>query len=154
MMGKARMKSRGFTLIELMVVIAIAAVMIAIAVPSFQNYAASQRVRSAAADLTMALNFARSEAVKRNGEVSVSKLATQWNEGWSVKSGATTLKEYSAPDGVAITASNTVTPTYNRDGRLGVSAVNFTVAASNGTTTSRCVKVATSGKASNTSGGC
>ena len=64
-------RSRGFTLIELMVVISIMAVLLGIGVPSFKSFIAGQRVKTAAGDFSLALVFARSEAIKRNADVTV-----------------------------------------------------------------------------------
>lgn len=58
--------SRGFTLVELMVTVAVAAILVIIAVPSFRSIIASTQLRSAADDVYSAVNSARIEAIKRN----------------------------------------------------------------------------------------
>ena len=58
--------SRGFTLIELMVTIAVAAILIAIATPSFQKMIVNNRLSTVANELADNISFARSEAIKRN----------------------------------------------------------------------------------------
>lgn len=65
------MHSRGFTLVEMLVVIAISAILIAAAVPSFQSLIASSRASSASGNLRSSLEFARSEAIRRNQNVTV-----------------------------------------------------------------------------------
>ncbi|MGH8353070.1 MAG: GspH/FimT family pseudopilin [Pseudomonas sp.] len=146
----------GFTLIELLTAIVIVAILLALAVPSFKSYQANQEVRSVAADLLSALNFARSEAVKRAANITVSPVATNWADGWAVKTGAALeLRKYAAVSGVTITSS-AGSPTYSKDGRLsGAAGISFTVTPV-GTTSvsSRCVKVAPSGKPMNRVGGC
>ncbi len=60
---------RGFTLIELMVVIAVVATLIMLVAPSFKRMIDIQRVRSVNAALVTDLQFARSEAASRNRRV-------------------------------------------------------------------------------------
>jgi len=74
----------GFTLIELMVTIAIAAILLSMAIPSFTNAIAGNRLTTAANELVTALNLARSEAVKRGHPVVVRKTGAQWENGWRV----------------------------------------------------------------------
>jgi type IV fimbrial biogenesis protein FimT len=57
---------RGFTLIELMIGIGVAAVLLVIAVPSFQNLTLSNRLTTAANDIVGAIYTARMEAIKLN----------------------------------------------------------------------------------------
>lgn len=64
------MKSvKGFTLIELMVTIAVAAILVGIAIPSFRNLIVSNRLNTLATEMVDAVSFARSESVKRNSPV-------------------------------------------------------------------------------------
>jgi type IV fimbrial biogenesis protein FimT len=63
------MKRRGLTLIELMVVIALVAIVVGLAAPSFGDMIARQRVRSYADALVTDIAFARSEAVSRRAPV-------------------------------------------------------------------------------------
>lgn len=65
------MRRRGFTMIELMVTIAVAAVLVALAAPTFRTYTAKKKVEGALAELATDLQFARSEAVSRNTPVRV-----------------------------------------------------------------------------------
>ena len=57
---------RGFSLIELMVGVAILAVLLALAAPSFAEWMLNTRVRSTAESLQTGLQMARAEAVRRN----------------------------------------------------------------------------------------
>jgi len=74
----------GFTLIELMVTIAIASIVATIGIPSFNSTITSSRLTTRTNDFVAALHFARSEAVKRNQNVVVNKTGAQWQDGWQV----------------------------------------------------------------------
>lgn len=58
--------TRGFTLIELMVTIAVAAIVLTIAVPSFESAINNGRLTSAANEMMGALQSARAEAIRHN----------------------------------------------------------------------------------------
>lgn len=62
---KLQMTSSGFTLIELMVTIAVLAIIVSIAAPNISNQLADQRVKSTTATLTNALKEAKTESIVR-----------------------------------------------------------------------------------------
>lgn len=87
----------GFTLIELIVTMSIAAILLTVAVPSFQTTIANNRLATQTNSLVTAVNIARSEAVKRGTSVilcsSTNPNATAptctgagntWSSGWIV----------------------------------------------------------------------
>ncbi|MCS6944633.1 MAG: GspH/FimT family protein [Sutterellaceae bacterium] len=77
---------RGLSLVELLVVLAIFAVLLGIGVPSLHNYVASSRLSSAASEFFAALNFARSEAMRRQARVVIAHNGVahsrDWTAGW------------------------------------------------------------------------
>ncbi len=62
-----RRRSRGFTLIELAIVLVIAALLLRLAAPGMSRTVAARAIATQAAEFMSALRFARSEAVKRGG---------------------------------------------------------------------------------------
>lgn len=91
-----RNSARGFTAVELMVVVAIVAILAAVAAPNFSGMIGRWRVRQSVEALQAAIYFARSEAIKRGGAVVLQKLpntdgvcslasaTNQWGCGWLV----------------------------------------------------------------------
>jgi len=80
-------KIRGFTLLELLVTIAIVIILTTIGIPSFMGLIRDNNITATANDFLTALNYARSEAVTRNTDVIVkSKSATNkdWSIGWDI----------------------------------------------------------------------
>ncbi|MEO7052213.1 MAG: GspH/FimT family pseudopilin [Rhodanobacter sp.] len=64
-------RSKGFTLVELMVTIAVVAILLAIALPSFRNVIQRNRVASASNDLLASVSYARTTAINRGQLVSM-----------------------------------------------------------------------------------
>lgn len=123
--GRQRHPSQGFTMIELMVTIAILAVLAALAAPSFNPIIERYRTRQAAEDLQGTLYLARSEAIKRGGGVTVEAVGGDWAGGWAVKAGGADLQTTAAP--TKITATNVDgngTITTDRWGMLSSNAKN------------------------------
>jgi type IV fimbrial biogenesis protein FimT len=65
------MQVRGFTVIEVLVVLTISAILVAMAVPSFQAMIQNNRISSASNSFIATLDIARSEAIRRNWSVTV-----------------------------------------------------------------------------------
>lgn len=100
-------KAKGFSLIELMVTVAVIAIALTIAVPSFSNSVRSSQLGSASNQLIAALQQARSEAIKRRTTLYVQAggSTAAWAHGWTVASVATAPGENEGdPDTETITA--------------------------------------------------
>lgn len=74
--GRRDIRERGFTLLELMVGIAIVVLSLAIVAPGFADWIQNSKVRSYADSLQNALQFARAEAVRRNTTVTFQTAST------------------------------------------------------------------------------
>jgi len=85
---RARQRPRGFSLIELLAVVAIVAVLLGVGVPNMQDYIASTRLATTSNDFFTALNVARSEAARRGAQVALAHNGApnsrNWTSGWSM----------------------------------------------------------------------
>jgi len=80
-------RSRGFTLIELMITLVIMALVITVGIPSLTEFVAAQRVRTAASDLVADIALARAEAIKESRPAILERLTGAtgtWKDGWRV----------------------------------------------------------------------
>ena len=150
--------SLGFTLIELLTALVVLAILATVALPSYQNYVLTQRLRGASYDLMTSLLFARSEAIKRNANVSMTQAAGGWTQGWTVSAGALTLRTqdpYGGSVSIANSASLT-TITYSNDGRLATPTTDFTVAPADisAQVQTRCLSIKLGGMPSSKIGSC
>ena len=102
-----RRGARGLTLIELMITIAVLAVGLSLAAPSFTLQIGNYRVRAAAESMINGLNYARTEAVRRNRPVSFTLSSS--GSGWSVDqvSPAQTLQTRADGETAGLTVAST-----------------------------------------------
>jgi type IV fimbrial biogenesis protein FimT len=143
------LRSHGFTLVEMMVVVAILAILAGVAAPSFTKTIASQRAKSAGVDIYLALVKARSEAVKRNAVVTLAPKSGGWQNGWQIANPANSadiLEDHGAATNAAITGPTSVI--YRPSGRLQAgSSVSMVVTVGSGSSaSSQCIAVELSGQ--------
>ncbi|MEG0820490.1 MAG: GspH/FimT family pseudopilin [Burkholderiaceae bacterium] len=79
-----RGRSRGLTLVELLVVIGIAAILLSVGVSMVSQWLARSRIEAESKAFLRALVLARSESLGRGVRVVVAPLAEAWGRGWRV----------------------------------------------------------------------
>lgn len=144
-----RRYQRGFTMTELGVTVTVAALLAALAVPSFQGIIATQRARTYASALYATLSKARSEAITLNANVTVQPKAGGWKNGWQILDvNGNPLDDYTAA--VNINEPGFAgTVTYTPSGRLptGAAAPMFQINTMSGSQTNyQCVSINPSGR--------
>ena len=148
--------SRGFTLIELMVVIAVTAILLAVAAPSFSRFMDSQRLRTVSTAFHSSLVKARSEAIKRNANVLVVPNDTDFKKGWRIclEANCTTVLsvESGANSSYTFNPSGTAT-TFTPNGR-STASTSYSVKSTQYTDAEMCVVVSTSGTPQLKKGAC
>ncbi len=102
-------KDLGFTLLELMIAIAVLAIIVALGAPSFASVMRDNRSLSTANELVGAMQFARSEALRRRVNITVTAPGNNWNQGWSVAAGGVTIRQWDAPGNALVVTGNAVT---------------------------------------------
>lgn len=111
---KAQRLQRGFTLLEMIVTMAIVAILSAIAVPMFRDSSLRSTLTVQSNDLVAAALLARSEAIKRRASVSLCTSTdaltctdSRWEAGWIIRAadGTVVLVHKAAPSGFLINGS-------------------------------------------------
>lgn len=142
--GRRRSGARGFSVIELLVVMSIAAILLGIGVPNMQQYIVSSRLGSTANEFFTALNLARSEAVRRGLQVTLrtngAAGSRDWTAGWTMfvdanGNGALDAGEETLRVGAAVDAPMTImgsanfgtTIAFDSTGRLTTGGGSFVV---------------------------
>ncbi len=166
--------ARGFTLLELMVVLIIVAIMLGIAIPDFHTVLLNRRLNGLIDNLYNSLNYARSTALSNDEPVTVCPLGTaggttcgsNWNAGWIVVKQPpqgtsavlnTTVLSANGPTlkSVPIGSGSSVTQiTFNGLGLLSTTQTLLVACDSRGSSAARAISVYATGfiQASNTPG--
>jgi type IV fimbrial biogenesis protein FimT len=151
---------RGFTLVELVVTVTLLGVLLTIAIPGLQQLTLNQGVKSAAFDLFSALEYARSEAIKRPGETVTLKAGAStdgaWTTGWRLMASTTKLRSWTIAPNITVAEKNSLTQvTFGKDGHANAAPlleVKSTTTVSG--VDARCVQVDLIGRQSSKMGGC
>ena len=156
-----RARNAGFTLLELVVTMAVAAILTAISVPAFRTFLLNDRSMSQATSLLLSLNLARSEAIKQDlsGGVTVcpsSDAATcngsaNWAQGWIVLSSSATapigvVAPLAAGSTLSVYPASTTQVTFQSDGSAGTTETDFTLCDPRGAHFARYTQVTTTGR--------
>ena len=145
---------RGFTLVEMAVVLVMLIVVASLAGPDFRSFAVQQNMRNASYELMSDLIFARSEAVKRNTSVTVSKVGT-WTGGWTIAAGGTTLRHHPAfASAITITMPNSSVDFYLNGRASGTASFTIDDAEGRASVPAQCVSVDPAGRPKSFAGSC
>lgn len=113
--------NRGFTIIELMITVAVAGTMLALGVPAFGDWMKSSRMVTQTNNLVTSIQLARAEAITRNDTVRIEPFTTgtDWSGGWQVVdvSSGDVIRVFDAVNGSTLT-STSGTISFNDDGSI------------------------------------
>jgi type IV fimbrial biogenesis protein FimT len=127
--------NKGFSVVELMVTVVIASILVTYVVPGFVTLFERNVVATTSNELLGALLFARSEAVRIEGNVTFTPEA----DGWLVSSGGTNIVDQNVDSAKISLTENIATNivTYNSRGRANITLGDNIEVLLNGTVESR-----------------
>ena len=140
-------RARGFTIIEMLMVVAILGIFAGLAAPSMADLLASTAVKGAATDLYSSLIIAHSEAIKRRTNATVAPVGADWTTGWTVTIGGNVFQQVDPlKTRVAVDPTVVVPVVFGMNGRVSSGGQTFKFSDTVRTTVAnRCVIVGTSG---------
>lgn len=161
---------KGFTLIELMMTLAVAAIILTIAVPSFRTFTQNSRLTKQVNLLAASIAAARGEAAKRGARVVVcqsnaptastpacSGTAGTWSSGWvvfvdsdndlTVDAATDVVATFQTETGVDLLTDAGQTLVFNPDGSITGNGAEFAICDSRGKDHGKSLTVATTGRA-------
>jgi type IV fimbrial biogenesis protein FimT len=165
-MSRTRLRSPaasdGFTLVELVVVMAIVSILLALAAPNFSSFSSSQRLRAVASDLLTTLVTARSEAIKRNAQVTVSAVvvggSSNWGRGWTATGpGGVQIDRKDIDAGQVAGPTTPATIVFDGSGRItaaGEVSLQFSDGRGDAVVAPRCVTIDLAGRPHSRAGAC
>lgn len=148
----------GFTLIELMVTVAVLVILVTFAAPAFQDLVESRRITTKTNLLLSSVNTTRSEAIKSGGVVTIKAVNGDFANGWCIYPGAsgdackdaTPIRSYEGSDALKIDANGATQIEFNARGSLDQpeKAVSLEISPSEGQTQASHLCISLSGRAS------
>lgn len=126
---------RGFTLVELVVTIALLAIVVGLGVPGFQDLLRDNRALTLSNSIVEGLQIARSEATKRRGCVELCRKnsagdacdhGADWSAGWLIHQNGSVLKVWEPSAGISGITGPQTGLTYYPDGSVD-GAATFTI---------------------------
>lgn len=136
-------KSSGFTLLEVLITVAVLSILVALAVPSFREMMDRNAVTTTANDILSSLLLARSEAIKREKSVQFTLSGASWT---ITDADGEELSNSLAPSGVDV---GSISVTYNSRGRAPANSIEIS---KNGKV--RCVIINSNGRPRVQKGSC
>ena len=162
-------RQTGFTLVELMITIAVLAILLGLALPSFQGSLRSNRVATTSNEVLASMSLARTEAIRGIGRAGVCPSTsgtacvanTDWAAGWVV------WHEIPAAGGPVFTVVKVIQPkqrttvtgpadgvVFTAQGRAQAGATQVGVAPSDAAAPARCIRVGVTGQSRIEQGAC
>lgn len=137
---------RGYTIVEVLIVVMLLGVLLAAGVPQLTDFARQQRVKTTSFDLFSTLVHARSEAIARNGQVTVTPAGGAWINGWTVTGpGGVVIRRQEPVPAIAITGPDAVV--FVESGRLNATTrPQFALTTTGAGVVHRCIRVDLSGR--------
>jgi len=153
----------GFTAVELIMTLTIVGVLLALAAPGLRQLTLNQGVKTAAFDMLSALQYARSEAIKRPGETVTLKAGAStdgaWTTGWRLVDGAgNKIRVWTVASNITAADTNGTPLTqlsFGKDGHLTTTPkLQFSSTSTVSGVGPRCVKVDLMGRPYASMGAC
>ena len=144
-------RAHGFSLVELMVTVAVIGIVAGIGYPSFQELLAAQRVRAASSALYDSLLIARSEALKRN--VATQFVSANLTAGWTINAAGQNVHTQGPLPALTFEPHDPPIE-YGPTGRLAVGTNTEIEVTAAGTASVRCIRLDTTGRPRLSKGAC
>lgn len=88
----------GFTLVEMLIVLAILAILLGVGMPTFNDTMRDRKLGSVTSEYISAIYIARNESLTRRQLITLTPLPAGWQAGWTISDGVIVLHQYTNPD--------------------------------------------------------